>query len=249
MFKEKVVIVTGAGSGFGRRASEIYAANGAKVVVADVAEEKGEETVDLIKTTGGEAIFVKTDIGNPQDCENLVKETVKNFGKLDIALNNAGIGTEPKPIGEYSIEAWNKVIQTNLSGTFYCMHYEISEMLNNGGGVIVNMASALGLVGFKNASAYVTSKHGIIGLTKNAALEYGKQNIRANAVSPGHAYTPIMDKLLQNEEFAKSLIEQYPTGRLGTIEEIIDLIIWLSSDKSTFCNGSNFVVDGGFTAR
>lgn len=249
MLREKVVIVTGAGSGFGKRMSELYAQNGAWVVAADIAEDNGRQTVGLIKKNGGKAVYIRTDVGNPADCENLVKETVHHFGKLDIAFNNAGIAGEPKPVGEYPVETWDKLIQVNLSGVFYCLRYQIPEMIKAGGGVIVNMASTFGLVGFAGASAYVAAKHGIIGLTRNIALEYGRQNIRANAVCPGHTQTPIMDNLMKDEKFAQSLTGQYPMGRIATIEEIVDLILWLSSDKSTFCNGAHFTVDGGFTAK
>lgn len=173
MFKDKVAIVTGGGSGFGRAMSQLYAEKGAKVLVADVTEQQAQETVDLIKKAGGEALFVKTDVSNPADCENLVKQAVQKYGKLDIAFNNAGIGGDTAPIGEYSIDAWNKIIAINLSGVFYGMHYQIPQMLKNGGGVIVNMSSVLGKVGLAGASGYVAAKHGVVGLTQNVALEYG----------------------------------------------------------------------------
>lgn len=249
MLKGKAALVTGAGSGFGRRVSQLYARNGAKVAVADIVETKGNETVELIQEAGGEALFIMTDVGKAKDCENMVKETVRSFGKLDIAFNNAGIGGEPRLIGEYPIEEWDRQIQINLSGIFYGMRYQIPEMLKTGAGVIVNMSSAFGLVGFSGASPYVAAKHAIIGLTKNVALEYGRKNIRANAVCPGHTQTPIIENLMKNKEFSEFLINQYPMGRIAEIDEIVDLILWLSSDKSTFCNGSHFVIDGGFTAR
>lgn len=249
MFKDKVAIVTGGGSGFGKTMSELYAKGGAKVVVSDVSEENGQKTVQVIKDAGGEAIFVKADVGNPKDCENLVKETVKQFGKLDIACNNAGIGGESNPIGEYSIESWDKVIQINLSGVFYGMRYQIPAMLQNGGGVIVNMASVLGQVGFGGASAYVAAKHGVIGLTKNVAIEYGKKNIRANAVCPGFVETHITEKLMENKECYDFLIKKHPMGRLGKVEEVVDLVLWLSSDRATFCNGDYFAVDGGYLSK
>lgn len=245
----KVAIVTGGGSGFGRVISELYATEGAKVAVSDVAEERGNETVELIKSAGGDALFVKADVGNPDDCEKLVKETVNRFGKLDIACNNAGIGGEGKPLGEYSIEVWDRVIQINLSGVFYGMRYQIPEMLKNGGGVIVNMASVLGLVGFGGSGAYVAAKHGVIGLTKNIALEYGNRNIRANAVCPGFVETNITAQLMENKECYDFLVRKHPMGRLGKVEEVVDLVLWLSGDKSSFCNGDYFAVDGGYLAK
>lgn len=249
MLEGKVAIVTGAGSGFGKAISELYAKEGANVVVSDINEENANETVELVKKAGGEAIFVKADVGNPKDCENLVNETVKKFGKLDIAFNNAGIGGEAKPIGEYSIETWDKVIQVNLSGVFYGMRYQIPQMLKNGGGVIINMASVLGLVGFGGSAAYVAAKHGVIGLTKNAALEYGKQNIRTNAVCPGFVETHITEELMKDKECYDFLVRKHPMGRLGKVEEVVDLVLWLSSDRASFCNGDYFSVDGGYLAK
>ncbi len=249
MFKDKVAIVTGGGSGFGRAMSELYAKHGTKVVVSDVSEEGGQKTVQAIKDAGGDAFFVRADVSNPKDCENLVNEAVNKYGKLDIAFNNAGIGGESNPIGEYSIESWNKVIQINLSGVFYGMRYQIPAMLKNDGGVIVNMSSILGLVGFGGAGAYVAAKHGVIGLTKNVAIEYGKENIRANAVCPGFVETHITEALTQNKECYDFLVKKHPMGRLGKVEEIVDLVLWLSSDRASFCNGNWYAVDGGYLAK
>lgn len=249
MFKGKVIIVTGGGSGFGKAIAESYAEAGAKVVIADISEESGNETIDLLNQKGGESIFVKTDVGKAEDCKNLVEKTVEKFGRLDIAINNAGIGGEPYPIGEFPIEWWDRMIQVNLSGIFYCMRYEIPEMLKNGGGVIVNMSSVLGLVGFVGAAPYVASKHAIIGITKNVALEYGIKNIRANAVCPGHVQTPINEILMKNTDSTDSILKKYPMQRLGKIDEVRDLVLWLSSDRASFCNGSYYVVDGGYSAK
>ncbi len=246
---QKVAIVTGGGSGFGRAMSKLYAEEGAKVIVSDISEESGGETVDIIKNAGGEAIFVKADVGVPEDNEKLVKEAVKTFGRLDIAFNNAGIGGASAPIGEYSIEAWNKVILINLSSVFYGMHYQIPQMIKNGGGVIVNMSSVLGQVGFAGSCGYVAAKHGVVGLTQNVALEYGQQNIRANAVGPGFVETHLTETLTSDKEVYDFLVCKHPMGRLGKIEEIVDLVLWLSSDRSSFCNGGYYAVDGGYLAK
>ncbi|MCC8088661.1 MAG: glucose 1-dehydrogenase [Rikenellaceae bacterium] len=248
MFKDKVAIVTGGGSGFGKAMSELYAKHGAKVAVADLNEDQGFETANSIKQAGGGAIFVKTDVSNPADCENLVNKTLESFGKLDIAFNDAGIGGDNKPIGEYSIEAWNKIIAINLSGIFYGMHYQNPAMLKNGGGVIVNMSSVLGMVGLAGACGYIAAKHGVVGLTKNVALEYGQQNIRANAVGPGWVDTHLTHSMNTDPTEHEMMVNSSPMKRLGKIEEVVDLVLWLSSDRASFCNGAYYPVDGGILA-
>lgn len=249
LLNEKVAIVTGGGSGFGRAMSLLYVEEGAKVVVSDIVVDKGEETVDMITRKGGKAIFVKADVGRPEDSEMLVKETVKEFGKLDIAFNNAGIGGASAPIGEYPIDAWDKIIKINLSSVFYGMRYQIPQMLQNGGGVIVNMASILGQVGFAGSCGYVAAKHGVVGLTKNVALEYGQQGIRANAVGPGFVETNLTHDLTNDKEHYDFLVYKHPMGRLGKVEEVVDLVLWLSSDRASFCNGAYYPVDGGYLAK
>ncbi|MCD7936125.1 MAG: glucose 1-dehydrogenase [Tannerellaceae bacterium] len=245
----KVAIVTGGGSGFGEAMSKLYAQEGAKVVVSDIVTDHGEATVEAIKQAGGEAVFLKADVSLPEDCEALVKEAVKQYGKLDIAFNNAGIGGANAPIGDYPIEDWDKVIKVNLSSVFYGMHYQIPQMLKNGGGVIVNMSSILGEVGFEGSCAYVAAKHGVIGITKNVALEYGRKGIRANAVGPGFVETHLTQGLTSNKEEYDFLVEKHPMGRLGKVEEIVDLVLWLSSDRASFCNGAYYPVDGGYLAK
>lgn len=249
LLNDKIAIVTGGSSGFGRAMSLLYAKEGAKVVVSDIATDKGEETVDLVKQQGCEAIFVKADVSKPEDSEHLVKETVKAFGRLDIAFNNAGIGGASAPIGDYPVDAWDKIIKINLSSVFYGMHYQIPQMLKNGGGVIVNMASILGQVGFAGACGYVAAKHGVVGLTKNVALEYGQQNIRANAVGPGFVETNLTHDLTNDKEHYDFLVYKHPMGRLGKVDEIVDLVLWLSSDRASFCNGAYYPVDGGYLAK
>jgi NAD(P)-dependent dehydrogenase (short-subunit alcohol dehydrogenase family) len=249
MFEDKVAIVTGSGSGIGRSTAELYARERASVVVADVDQEGGRETVDLIHNAGGQAIFVKTDVSNPADCEAMVRTAVEEFGRLDYACNNAGIAGEQKPTAEYSIEGWQALISVNLSGVFYCMKYEIPAMLASGGGAIVNMASILGTVGFAGSPAYVSSKHGVIGLTENVALEYGRQGIRANAVGPGFIRTPMISILEQDPDVMQQIVALHPIGRLGKPEEVAELVIWLSSDKAAFMTGGYYAVDGGYLAR
>lgn len=246
-FENKVAIVTGGGSGIGRSVALLFAVEGASVVVADINEKEGNETVELIKEVEGEAFFFKSDASSPADNEALVNATVERYGALHIACNNAGIGGPSGPIGEYPIEGWDKVIAINLSGVFYGMHYQIPAMLKSGGGVIVNMASILGNVAFANSAAYVAAKHGVVGLTKNVALEYGTQGIRANAVGPAFIKTPLLKDF--DEATMKWLESKHPIGRLGDPEEVAELVAFLSSEKASFITGAYYPVDGGYLAQ
>jgi NAD(P)-dependent dehydrogenase (short-subunit alcohol dehydrogenase family) len=249
LFDGKVALVTGGGSGIGQAACHLYAREGAKVVVSDIDEKSGRETVRLIQESGADATFVRADVSNPGDCQAMVDSALGQYGRLDIAFNNAGIGGEANLTADYSIEGWQKVISINLTGVFYCMKYEIPVMLKSGSGAIVNMASVLGEVAFAQSPAYVAAKHGVLGLTKNAAVEYGKQGIRINSVGPGFIHTPLISGLEQDEQTRDYLISLHPMGRLGEPEEVAELVIWLSSDKASFVTGAYHAVDGGYLAR
>ncbi|HET6597330.1 MAG TPA: SDR family oxidoreductase [Anaerolineales bacterium] len=244
----KVAIVTGGGSGIGQAACRLYAREGARVVVSDVDEKGGNETVRAIQEENGDAFFVRADVSNPDDCQAMVAATVQQYGRLDIAFNNAGIGGEANRTADYSVEGWQKVIAINLSGVFYCMKYEIPAMLN-AGGAIVNMASILGQVAFESSPAYVAAKHGVVGLTRTAAVEYAKQNLRINAVGPAFIHTPLISGLEENKQVNDLLISLHPIGRLGEAQEVAELVIWLSSEKASFVTGSYYAIDGGYLAR
>ncbi len=246
--ENKVALITGAGSGIGQAIAKLYAAEGARLVVSDIDEKGGNDTVAAIRAKGGEAIFVKADTSRPSDNEKIVERAVEEFGALHIAVNNAGIGGPLGPVGEYPIDGWDKVISINLSGVFYGMRYQLPAMLSSGCGSIVNMASILGKVGTPNSAAYVAAKHGVIGLTEAAALEYAARGIRINAIGPGYIVTPLLTKALDKAAM-DSLVKLHPIGRLGTSEEVAELALWLNSDKASFVTGSYYNVDGGYLAQ
>jgi len=247
LLENKVAFVSGGGSGIGRAVAKAYAREGAKVVVADINVEHGEETVKMIKEKGGEAFFVKGDSSSAADNKHMVEVTVSKYGRLDIACNNAGMGGPAKPTGEYEPEAWDKVIALNLSGVFYACRYQLEQMEKNGGGSIVNIASIHGQVAAPNSVAYTASKHGVVGLTKNIAVEYAQKNIRCNAVGPGYIETALLKDNL-NKEMMQAVAAKSAMNRLGTAEEVAELVVFLNSDKSSFTTGSYIIADGGYTA-
>jgi NAD(P)-dependent dehydrogenase (short-subunit alcohol dehydrogenase family) len=248
LFDRKVALVTGGGSGIGQAACHLYAREGARVVVSDIDEKGGNETVKAIQDMNGDAIFVRADVSKPDDCQAMVAAALEKYGRLDIAFNNAGIGGEANRTAEYSVDGWQKVVAINLSGVFYCMKYEIPAMLN-AGGAIVNMASILGQVAFETSPAYVAAKHGVVGLTRTAALEYAKESLRINAVGPAFIHTPLISELEENKQARDLLISLHPMGRLGKSEEVAEMVIWLSSDKASFVTGAYYAIDGGYLAR
>ncbi|MFA6947244.1 MAG: glucose 1-dehydrogenase [Pedobacter sp.] len=244
----KVAIITGAGSGIGKSAAILYAREGAKVVVSDINEEHGNAVVAEIKKNGAEAFFIRVDTGKHEDHRDLVEQTIVKYGALHIAVNNAGIGGPLSSIADYPIDGWQKVIDINLSGIFYGLKYQIPAMLKSGGGSVVNIASILGAAGTKFSPAYVAAKHGVVGLTKAAALEYADQKIRVNSIGPGYIKTPLVMNTLE-EATLNILVGMHPIGRLGESEEIAELILWLGSDKSSFVTGSYYPIDGGYLAQ
>lgn len=244
----KVALVTGAGSGIGRAVAITYARHGAKVVVSDINEQGGEETVALVRAEGHEAFFFRADTSRPDDNQSLVNETVQRYGELHIACNNAGIGGAEADIGDYGIPDWDRVISINLSGVFYGMRYQLPAMIASGGGAIVNMASIMGQVGFAQHSAYVAAKHGVVGLTRSSSLEYAQRGIRINAVGPAFVETALLTQTLPPPVLS-SLAAMHPVGRMAQPEEIAELVLWLSSEKASFVTGSYYPIDGGYLAR
>ena len=248
----KVALVTGGASGIGRATALTFAREGAKLVIADMNEEGGQQTVHMITENGGEATFVRTDVSKATAVAAMISTTVETYGRLDCAHNNAGIGSRPRvPLHECSEETWDRVLGINLKGVWLCMKYEIIQMLTQGSGTIVNTASIMGLVGsWSGSGAYNTSKHGVVGLTKTAALEYAKLGIRVNAVCPGYIRTPLLaETLTRQPEMEAQIVARHPVGRMGRPEEIAEAVVWLCSDAASFVTGHTMTVDGGYVAQ
>jgi NAD(P)-dependent dehydrogenase (short-subunit alcohol dehydrogenase family) len=247
-FTSKVTFVTGAGSGIGRATALAFARANASVTVADVSEQGSRETAHLIEEQGGRALAVKCDVTRTEDVKTALDKTIQAFGRLDFAFNNAGVEQRSAAIAEFEEEEWNRILNVNLRGIFLCMKYEIPLMLKQEGGAIVNTSSGAGVIGIKGGGAYAAAKHGVIGLTKSAALDYAAQNIRVNAVAPGYIATPMMDRFTGGTaEGRETVISEEPVGRMGKPEEIAAAVLWLCSDAAAFVVGHTLVIDGGQT--
>ena len=246
-FNDKTAVVTGAGSGIGRASAMAFAKEGAMVMVSDIDTKGGEETVSLIQASGGTAKFFKCDVSKSIQVEELMNEVIQEFGRLDFAVNNAGVSMRPGLTADIDEEEWDRIISINLKSVWLCMKYEIPRMLDTGGGAIINMSSLAGIRGRANTVAYSASKHGIIGMTKTAALEYANNGIRINAICPGLTQSGMTSGLSQHKELEEKLIQKIPMGHMGLSENIADAVLWLSANTSSFMTGQVLVVDGGET--
>ena len=246
-FESKVVLITGGNSGIGQATALAFAKKGAKVIVAARRVSEGKATEEMIKETGGEAHFVQTDVSKATEVEELISACIAKYGGLDYAVNNAGIaGSGFIPAAEYEEEIWDNVIDINLKGVWLCMKYEIPEMLKRGQGAIVNMSSVAGLRGGLIGVAYYASKHGVIGLTKAAAIEYAAKGVRINAVCPAVIKTPMTDPFFQDKDMTEQVTAKHPMGRVGRPEEVASTVLWLCSEDASFVTGHAHPVDGGF---
>lgn len=253
-FDGKVALVTGSAAGIGRATALKFAEHGAKVVVSDIQAEGGEETAKMIKDAGGDAFFMACDTSDADQIAALIGKTIETYGRLDCACNNAGIEGDVAPLLDQTMENYDHIMAVNARGTFLCMQAEMTEMLKIGGGAIVNLSSIAGLIGFPGISPYVAAKHAVNGMTKNAALEYGKAGIRVNSVCPGGIDTRMLDSLAeQSTQGAQGSHEMldplHPIGRIGEPNEVADLIVWLCSPEASFVTGVNMPVDGGYVAQ
>ncbi|KQP01022.1 glucose 1-dehydrogenase [Methylobacterium sp. Leaf93] len=244
-FTEKVVFVTGAASGIGRAAALAFAAEGARVAIADRTEATLEHLRAEIEAGGGEVLAIRCDVSLPEEVEAAIARTVERFGRLDCAFNNAGVENRATPVHEIELDEWDRILDINLRGTFLCMKYELAQMVRQGGGVVVNTSSGAGIRGVAGGAAYAASKHAIIGLTRSAALDYARKNIRVNAILPGNIETPMMDRFTGGD--VQKAIDLEPVGRLGKPEEIAEAVLWMCSDLGGFVTGAATVIDGGWS--
>jgi NAD(P)-dependent dehydrogenase (short-subunit alcohol dehydrogenase family) len=248
--ENKVALVTGGASGIGRATALIFAREGARVAVADLNLDGCDRTVAMIKEAGGEAFSLKCNVSDTQQVQAMVSAVVKSYGRLDCGFNNAGVSPSGGRVGEVIEDDWDFVIAVNLTGVWLCMKYELAQMSAQGGGVIINTASIMGLVGERRTGAYCAAKHGVVGITKTAALEYANKNIRVNAVCPGSTMTPMMMKAFQADPRREEAYKvSHPLGRLGTPEDIGEAVVWMCSDQASFVTGIALPVDGGYTAH
>lgn len=245
-FDDKVAIVTGASGGIGRASALAFAASGASVVVSDLQDDKGQETVALIKEQGGKAVFQHCDVADEGQVKDLVEAALKEFGRLDFAHNNAGVNRPDS--NQWDSKDWALSINVNLTSVMYCMREEIAAMLQSGGGAIVNTSSVNGLIGNPSQPGYTASKHGVVGLTRSAALRYAKEGVRVNAVCPGVVDTPMVEAVAKVPQYREAIEKMTPMGRMATPEEIASGVLWLCSDQSSFVTGHPLVIDGGATA-
>lgn len=248
-FTGRVAFVTGGANGIGRAAALAFAREGASVVVADISESGNQETARMIEEQGGRALAVRCNVARVEEVKAALDKTVEAFGRLDFAFNNAGIEPrKPAPTADYDLEEWDRIIEIDLRGVFLCMKYEIPLMFKQGGGAIVNTSSGAGVIGIKGSPAYTAAKHGVIGVTRAAALDYAAQNIRINAVCPGYIETPMMTRFTGGTaEGRAKVISEEPIGRMGRPEEIANAVVWLCSDAAGFVVGHAMVIDGGQT--
>jgi NAD(P)-dependent dehydrogenase (short-subunit alcohol dehydrogenase family) len=244
-FTGKVAFVTGAASGIGRATAVAFAAEGARVAILDRTEDALRDTADAVRDKGSEVLVIACDVSRPEQVQTAVEKVVATFGRLDVAFNNAGVENKATPVAEIELDEWDRILDINLRGTFVCMKHELAQMVRQGGGVIVNTSSGAGVRGVAGGASYAASKHAIIGLTKSAALDYAKQNIRVNAILPGNIETPMMDRFTGGD--IQKAIDLEPVGRLGKPEEIADAVLWMSADLGAFVTGAAISVDGGWS--
>lgn len=250
MTTQKVSIITGGSSGIGRATAVALAKEGVKVTVAARRAKEGEETVRLVKEAGSEGIFMKTDVANEDDVRSMVDKTVKTYGRLDYAFNNAGIEETMTSLVDQTSDVFDQIMNVNVKGVWLCMKYEIPQIIRTEGGAIVNMSSVAGVMGFPQMPIYVASKHAVLGLTKSAALEYAKSGIRINAIAPGGVETEMLKRAVgYNNQFLETLKSMHPIGRIGDPEEIANAVVWLLSDKASFVLGHTLLLDGGVVSR